>query len=236
MQQLGFEFSAFPFPYEVVRSRRKTLVIYVKSGKVEVRAPIKASIKWITEFLTEKSPWIQEQLTEQRRRKKQQLVLAEGTSFELMGQPLTLRLATAGRPRAVHNGSTLTLFLKERSKAKVEKLFLDWLQEQAEAYMPNKTRYYARELGLEHKLGKVTYRKTRTKWGHCDESGDIQFNWLLMLAPKPVLDYLIAHETSHLRYLNHSARFWRTVESLCPRYKEHRDWLTNNGHRLWPAA
>jgi predicted metal-dependent hydrolase len=102
--------------------------------------------------------------------------------------------------------------------------------------MHNKTRYYARELGLEHKLGKVTYRKTRTKWGHCDESGDIQFNWLLMLAPKPVLDYLIAHETSHLRYLNHSARFWRTVESLCPRYKEHRDWLTNNGHRLWPAA
>ncbi len=236
MQQLGFEISDFPFPYEVVRSRRKTLVIYVKSGKVEVRAPIKASIKWITEFLTEKSPWIQEQLTEQRRRKKQQLVLAEGTSFELMGQPLTLRIATAGRPRAVHNGSTLTLFLKERSKAKVEKLFLDWLQEQAQAYMPNKTRYYARELGLEHKLGKVTYRKTRTKWGHCDESGDIQFNWLLMLAPKPVLDYLIAHETSHLRYLNHSARFWRTVESLCPRYKEHRDWLTNNGHRLWPAA
>ncbi len=236
MQQLGFEFSAFPLPYEVVRSRRKTLVIYVKSGKVEVRAPTKASIKWITEFLSEKSPWIQEQLTEQRRRKKQQLVLAEGTSFELMGQPLTLRLATAGRPRAVHNGSTLTLFLKERSKAKVEKLFLDWLQEQAKAYMPNKTRYYARELGLEHKLGKVTYRKTRTKWGHCDESGDIQFNWLLMLAPKPVLDYLIAHETSHLRYLNHSARFWRTVESLCPRYKEHRDWLTNNGHRLWPAA
>ena len=236
MQQLGFEFSDFPFPYEVVRSRRITLVIYVKSGKVEVRAPLKASVKWINEFLSDKAEWVESQLTEQRRRKKQQLILAEGTRIELMGQPLTLHFATAGRPRAMHNGTTLTLFLKERSKAKVEKLFLDWLLEQAKAYMPTKSRHYARELGLEHKLGKITYRKTRTKWGHCDESGDIQFNWLLMLAPKPVLDYLIAHETSHLKYLNHSARFWRTVETLCPRYKEHRDWLTANGHRLWPAA
>jgi predicted metal-dependent hydrolase len=234
MQQLALEFPEFPFSYEVVRSRRKTLVIYVKSGKVEVRAPLKASIKWITSFLTEKTPWIQSQLAEQRRKKQQRLVIGEGSRIELLGSTFTLQVAISGRPRAVQQGSTLTLFVKEAKKEKLEKLFFDWLLEQAKHYMPAMARRYARQLGLDHKLKEVTFRKTKSKWGHCCQDGDIQFNWLVMLAPPPVLDYLIAHETSHLRYLNHSAKFWNTVGQLCPNYKEHRDWLSDNGHRLWP--
>lgn len=235
MQQMALEFSNGAFPYELVRSRRKTLVIYVKSGKVEVRAPLKASEKWIKSFLEEKTPWVQSQLTTQRKKQKQQLVLGDGVELTLKGEPLTLRIAAAKRAHALYYAGELTLFVKERTKAAIEKLFLEWLLAQAKSYMPPLAKHYARTLGLDHKLGKITFRKTRTKWGHCCEDGDIQFNWLLMLAPKPVLDYLIAHETSHLRYLNHSARFWNTVAELCPDYKKQRDWLTENGHRLWPA-
>jgi predicted metal-dependent hydrolase len=235
MQQLELQLHEMPFPYILTRSRRRTLVIYVKSGKVDVRSPLKAPVKWINEFLKEKTPWVLNQLASQRKQLGQQLILAEGSQLKLKGDPLTLRIALAKRPHVIRNGDSLTLFVKQKTKAAIEKLFLDWLQEQARDYMPAMVRHYARELGLEHKVGKVTYRKTRTKWGHCDEDGDIQFNWLLMLAPKPVLDYLIAHETSHLRHLDHSARFWKTVEQLCPHYKKHRDWLSDNGHRLWPA-
>ncbi|MES2603934.1 MAG: SprT family zinc-dependent metalloprotease [Pseudomonadota bacterium] len=234
MQQIAFEFKNPPFHYELVRSRRKTLVIYVKSGDVEVRAPLRASEKWINEFLTEKTPWVQSQLATQRKKQKQQLVLAEGVQLTLKGEPVTLHIALSKkRPHALHAAGKLTLFVKEHTKTAIEKLFLDWLLEQAKSYMPTLAKQYARAIGLEHKLGKVTFRKTRTKWGHCCEDGDIQFNWLLMLAPKPVLDYLIAHETSHLRHLNHSMKFWNTVGELCPDYKKHRDWLTDNGHRLW---
>ena len=235
MQQLALEFSNLPFHYELVRSRRKTLVIYVKSGKVEVRAPLKASDKWIKSFLEEKTPWVQTQLATQRKKQKQQLILAEGVELTLKGEPLTLHIAQAKRPHVLYHAGKLTLFVKDRTKAAIEKLFLEWLLEQAKHYMPALAKQYARALGLDHKLGKVSFRKTRTKWGHCCEDGDIQFNWLLMLAPKQVLDYLIAHETSHLRYLNHSTRFWNTVGELCPDYKKHREWLTENGHRLWPA-
>lgn len=235
MQQLELQLQEMPFPYVLTRSRRRTLVIYVKSGNVDVRSPLKASVKWINEFLKDKTPWVLSQLASQRKQLGQRLILADGSELKLKGEPLTLRIALAKRAHAVRNGDTLTLFVKQKTKAAIEKLFLDWLQEQARDYMPAMVRQYARELGLEHKLGKVTYRKTRTKWGHCDEDGDIQFNWLLMLAPKPVLDYLIAHETSHLKYLDHSTRFWKTVEQLCPHYKKHREWLSENGHRLWPA-
>lgn len=235
MHQLELKLQDFPFPYELIRSRRKTLVIYVKSGTVEVRAPQKASIKWINSFLSEKTPWVLAQLTEQRKKKQQRLVLASGSQIQILGQPLTLQISLARQARAVQNGDTLTLFVKEHKKDKVQKLFLDWLLAQARDYMPPRVQHYAGALEVGHKLGKVGFRLTRTKWGHCCEDGDIQFNWLLMLAPKPVLDYLIAHETSHLRYLNHSTRFWNTVEQLCPAYRKHRDWLTDNGHRLWPA-
>ncbi len=210
------------------------MVIYVKSGKVDVRSPLKASTKWINSFLAEKTAWIQAQLAEQRKKMQQRLVIAEGSKIELLGNPLTLQVAISGRPRATLQGSTLTLFVKEHKKDKLEKLFLDWLLEQARQYMPTMAKHYARQLGVDHKLKEVTFRKTRTKWGHCCQDGDIQFNWLLMLAPQPVLDYLIAHETSHLRYLNHSTKFWSTVEQLCPDYKNCRNWLTHNGHRLWP--
>ncbi len=236
MEQLSLELHSSAFSYQLTRSRRKTLVIYVKSGKVDVRAPLKAPQKWVNEFITEKTPWILRQLADQQRRLQQRLVLADGTRFTLAGQPLTLHIALSSRPRAVCHGTTLTLYVKERRRDRIEKLFLDWLQQQAADYMPPKVREYARKLGVEQRFSKVTWRKTRTKWGHCDEDGVIQFNWLLMLAPRDVLDYLIAHETSHLRYLNHSTRFWRTVESVCPDYKQHREWLTRNGHSLWPAT
>jgi predicted metal-dependent hydrolase len=233
MQQLALEFSTFPFPYQIVRSRRKTLVIYVKSGKVEVRAPLRASEKWITTFLTEKSPWIKAQLASQKQRRQEKLVIAEGSKIHFRGETLTIQVAIARTAKAVRHGSTLTLFVREPAKDKLEKTFREWLLQQAKAYMPAMTRHYARELGLEHKLKAVTFRLTKTKWGHCCQDGTIQFNWMVMLAPQAVLDYLIAHETSHLRYLNHSSRFWNTVESLCPDYRELRDWLTDNGHRLW---
>ena len=78
----------------------------------------------------------------------------------------------------------------------------------------------------------VSFRKTKTKWGHCSTRGIIQFNWLIMMAPNEVIDYLVAHEVSHLVHMNHSTDYWRVVSSLCPNYKIHRDWLRENEHRF----
>lgn len=234
MQQLALDFPTFPFSYQIVRSRRKTLVVYVKGGNVEVRAPLRASEKWIASFLSDKSSWIKQQVSSQKQRKLEKLVIADGSHISVLGEPLTIQIVTAARARAVLHRSTLTLFVKDRSKEKVEKLFREWLLEQAKVYMPARVRQYARQLGLEHKLKTVVFRLTKTKWGHCCQDGTIQFNWMVMLAPKQVLDYLIAHETSHLRHLDHSQRFWNTVETLCPDYRKLRDWLSENGHRLWP--
>ena len=79
---------------------------------------------------------------------------------------------------------------------------------------------------------KVSLRDTSSRWGSCSASGNLSFSWRLILAPSFVLDYLAAHEVAHLRYLNHSSRFWNLTKSLCPHTDRAEAWLTAHGMHL----
>lgn len=223
----------FPFKLEIIRSKRKTLAIYVKSGKVEARSPLKASEKWVKSFIHSKSSWIQKQLTEQKLKLEQKLVIADNHQVHFFGQARTIQIIISPKPKVELNSQYLNIYTRQNSSATLEKLFNRWLMDQAREYMTTQTIKTARQLGVEDKLNEVVFRKTKTKWGHCSHDGSIQYNWLTMMAPRPVVDYLIAHECSHLLHMNHSARFWNTVGRVCPDYKELKGWLKLNGHRLW---
>ena len=108
-----------------------------------------------------------------------------------------------------------------------------WLLTQARLLLPGRTQALANYLQVGTRLKEVVFRKTKTKWGHCTSSGRIQFNWLIMMAPDAVIDYMIAHEVSHLLHMNHSKRFWNLVESVCPDYRTYVKWLKKHEHRLW---
>ena len=71
----------------------------------------------------------------------------------------------------------------------------------------------------------VSIRNQRTRWGSCSPSGRISLNWRLIQLPPIVCDYVLLHELTHLRHLNHSARFWRELARLCPHHAEARRWL-----------
>jgi len=90
------------------------------------------------------------------------------------------------------------------------------------------------ELAARHQLivRRVTVRNQRTRWGSCSRREAISLNWRLVLVPVFVRDYIILHELAHLRELNHSARFWREVERLCPDYQLAEDWLKENRQLL----
>ncbi|MGA2245747.1 MAG: M48 family metallopeptidase [Verrucomicrobiota bacterium] len=90
------------------------------------------------------------------------------------------------------------------------------------------------ELAAPHRLvvRRVTVRNQRVRWGSCSRHGAISLNWRLVLVPDSVRDYIILHELAHLRELNHSDRFWREVERLCPDYGAAEKWLKANGQLL----
>ncbi|HWT25594.1 MAG TPA: M48 family metallopeptidase, partial [Solirubrobacteraceae bacterium] len=78
----------------------------------------------------------------------------------------------------------------------------------------------------------LTIRGQRTRWASCSSEGRMSFNWRLLLAPEPVLDYVVEHEVCHLEVMDHSPRFWSLLESRAPDWREHAAWLRRYGSAL----
>lgn len=230
--------------YELTRSKRKTLSIYVQQGKVDVRAPLRAPLYWIEAFVHEKRAWIQRQLQEQAAQLKQIIRIVDGEQLSILGQPLTIQIQTQvdsstgarRRSRIFQHDNQLHIALARSHNQSEEQqattLFFRWIKTIARDYMSPHTQELAKKINLHEKLRLVNYRRTRSKWGHCTCEGNIQYNPLIILAPQFVIDYIIAHEVCHLRYRNHSKSFWRLVEKSYPMWREAEAWLASDGHRL----
>ena len=106
--------------------------------------------------------------------------------------------------------------------------------ETAREIFSQKTACYARIMGVTY--GRISIREQKTRWGSCSSSGNLNFNWRLILAPEPVLDYVVVHELAHRREMNHSRAFYDIVRSVLPDYKEAQKWLRQNGDSLWSAV
>ena len=78
----------------------------------------------------------------------------------------------------------------------------------------------------------VSYRCQKTRWGSCNSRGRISLNWRLVVAPLSVMNYVVIHELSHLRYLDHSKRFWNFIGQYCPTYKKDRKWLSDHQYEM----
>ncbi len=78
----------------------------------------------------------------------------------------------------------------------------------------------------------ITVRDQKSRWGSCSSRGTLSFNYRLIFAPLPVLDYVVVHELCHLTHMNHSKEFWGKVSSVLPDYKTQRQWLKDHGAEL----
>ena len=105
-----------------------------------------------------------------------------------------------------------------------------WLRATATVELPARLRELAAQHGLV--VHGVSIRNQRTRWGSCSSDGRISLNWRLVQMPDEVRDYVLLHELMHLRVRNHSPRFWREVERVCPRHEDSRRWLRERGREL----
>lgn len=229
--ELGFEFT-------IARSaRRRTVSIEVRAAKVVVRAPLNTAKTFLLAFLQQKAVWVRERVAEQQ----EQLVslpatpnYTQGTRIAFMDETLQMVLGHGSRAAIARVGQELHLILSTRvrmtEQEQIRALLARWYQQQALQILTRKTAELCARAGL--LFSSVNVRATRSKWGHCTSKGAIQYNWQILLAPEAIVDYLVAHEVSHLRHQNHSADFWALVASLCPSCKTDRAWLKANGARL----
>ena len=105
-----------------------------------------------------------------------------------------------------------------------------WYRQKADLYLKKRTHLYSRIMGRIPKAIMVKHYKAQ--WGACSASGDINYDWRIVIAPTRIVDYLVIHELSHLRYRGHGPKFWRYVAEYADDYRERRSWLRDNGHTL----
>ena len=104
------------------------------------------------------------------------------------------------------------------------------LYKKAKQVIPERVAFYAPLVGVDY--GRITIRNQKTRWGSCSSKGNLSFNCLLMLAPPDVLDSIIVHELCHLKYMNHSRRFYAEVLRVFPEYRRCERWLKEHQHEL----
>ena len=122
--------------------------------------------------------------------------------------------------------------LKEEIKG-LPKLTYDEIKQlalEAKAVIPERVRYYAAIIGVTY--GRITIRNQKTVWRSCTAKGNLNFNCLLMLTPREVLDSIVVHELCHRKHMNHSQAFYDEVLRTCPDYRKWEKWLKENGKVL----
>jgi predicted metal-dependent hydrolase len=216
-----------------VRARRMSLRVIPGQG-LEVVLPRGATTREAAAFVRREQQWVLDALAKLARRAAESVPLADGGPLPYLGATLILRLTRGGRTTVRRSGDELRLQLMDG--VALTAALETWYRAEARRVLSERVAVHVAALGVTP--GRIAIKDTRSRWGSCSSKGNLNFSWRLLLAPFAVMDYVVAHEVAHLSELNHSPRFWATVEALCPDYRIHRAWLRSHGPDLatWPSA
>ncbi|MDB5822016.1 MAG: family peptidase [Herminiimonas sp.] len=232
--------------YILLRSRRRSIGFVIDDEGLRITAPRWVTLADIDSAIREKQRWIFAKLNERRqrsaRRMQPQMQWRDGATLPFLGKEISLRLAAAaGAEQLTEHGIAydesqrqLLIWLPpEAGEQQIRDRVLGWLQSEARRLFAERLPVYAEKLGVRFHSFRLTSAKTQ--WGSCTADGKIRLNWRLMHFALEQIDYVIAHELAHLREMNHSPRFWATVQSVFPDFDVARKALRDHGPETLPA-
>ncbi|HEY3347373.1 MAG TPA: SprT family zinc-dependent metalloprotease [Nitrospirota bacterium] len=211
------------------RSRNVWLRFGIGTG-LEVVAPMRMSMVSLESVIAKKSRWLLNQLDRagvaERVRKAREP--RDGAVLPYMGTEYTLRVELAEDASVRISGDEIHAALPDASVENLREVLREWYKKMARVVIPERVN----QLSNGKKVGSVSIRDQKTRWGSCSSKGNLSFNWRLAMAPPRIIDYMIIHELCHLDQPDHSAKYWAKVEKLCPDYKEREAWLKEHGRGL----
>ncbi|HRY74792.1 MAG TPA: SprT family zinc-dependent metalloprotease [Methanoregulaceae archaeon] len=211
--------------HSVIRSRRRTLALEITGdGDIVVRAPHRTPDSVIEGMIRKKEDWIARKVAEIRARPTPAPhEYVEGEMFLFLGGSYPLTFTDDG-------GCTIErldrLYVPRSMAPGIRSSLKRWYMQEAQKIVQERCAYFSMVAGYDPASIDVT--DARRRWGSCTSEGRINFSWRLVQAPLRIVDYVVVHELVHLRQPDHSAKFWRKVESVLPDYRERRAWLRGN--------
>jgi len=215
--------------YEFKRGKRRTIGFSVGPNGLEVRAPKWVAMRDVDAVLIGKEKWILRKLQESQERQQrlasQAIDWRDGVTLPYLGQTLTVVLDSAqfgaGGGAELVTADPVAPVLRislphHASAAQIRDRAQAWLMRQAKLIFQQRLAHFAPQLGV--RWTKLSLSNADTRWGSARSDGSIRLNWRLLHFTMPVLDYVVVHELSHLRVMDHSPRFWETVGTVVPDY------------------
>ena len=214
---------------QIIRSNRKTLSLSInENADLVVRAPQRASYDEIQKFISEKSAWIDNKQRLIKAQLEDNLNHHSSNKCLYLGSLYPLKIDNSNVEPISFNGHMFTI-----TNVNGERICLplkSWYKKRfIEVALPRLS-YFSDKHKL--KVNQVRVKEQKTLWGSCSSKNNINLNYLLIMAPMKVIDYVIVHELVHTIHKNHSSKFWQKVETIIPNYKDARKWLKENGYRL----
>lgn len=226
--------------YRLLRSKRRSIGFLIDDDGLRITAPRWVPIVEIENAIREKQRWIMVKLSESRersaRRLQPQMQWRDGATLPYLGIDITLRILAAQAAGISYDSQTRELAVSlppEAGEQQLKDRVQGWLQAEAKRVFAERLPVYAEKLGVTYRLFALS--SATTQWGSCTADGKIRLNWRLIHFALPQIDYVIAHELSHLREMNHSPRFWATVQSVFPEFEAAKKALRDHGPDMLPA-
>ena len=243
--------------YAFKRGKRRTIGFSVGAEGLAVSAPKWVLLNEIDRAVQEKAGWIVKKLQETRERHKRleavRIDWKDGATLPFLGGVLTVVLdprqsvsamvvqpvsavpdavdAAKGLP-STHEHNTLCLGLAHSATAtQIRDAAQAWLMRYARQLFEQRLNHFAPELGVQWR--RLSLSSAGTRWGSASADGSIRLNWRLIHFKLSVIDYVVVHELSHLRVMDHSPRFWDTVRHVVPDYAELRSQLKDEMVPKW---
>lgn len=210
------------------RARRMTLKIEPGGHAVSLTVPPGLARHQIDGFLRRHHDWLIDRIG---RFEGRDTTIGDGATLPVFGVTHTIRhsgnvrglteaLVEDGRPVLLVSGPA----------ASIGRRAADYLKKEAKREITERVRYHAEASGK--RFAAISFKDTKSRWGSCSSTGNLNFSWRIAMAPLFVVDYLAAHEVAHLTEMNHGQNFWALCEKLCPRTPEARRWLKAEGSFL----
>jgi hypothetical protein len=229
--------------YEFKRGKRRTIGFSVGPEGLVVNAPAWVPLYEVEAALREKSRWIIKKLGETRERHQRlaanRIEWRDGARIPFLGEPVTVMLdprhafsAVGAELQSGASGQTLQLGLPQAAAPEqIRDAVQAWLMRQARQVFVERLDHFAPQLQVQWR--RLSLSNAGTRWGSARIDGAIRLNWRLIHFRQPVIDYVVAHELSHLRVMDHSPRFWDTVRSVVPDYAALRGQLKDDAVPHW---
>ena len=207
--------------YMLKRSRRRTLSVEVRNGKVLVRAPLFLGIGYIERFVASKSDWIKKRVIGSSLNEEKQY--QEGEFFLFLGNSYQLEIKVSGNESVAISDNRIIVKAISSNIPDIERVLKKFYLRATKEAVSRILEKYS-ELFDESQMATI-YKFYRSKWGSCGAKHALNFNAKLSMALPEVIEYVVVHELAHIRHKNHSKIFWAEVEKYDPSYKAHRKWL-----------